>query len=1108
MSKPLSELVVLRRRFLRSVSLERDARSRTGLDGYIPTATALTARGRIEAGLTDPSSRAVSITGAYGTGKSAFALYLVHQLCLAPHGEQAEGLLPVLVTGGREPLIPALYRALEAAVSGQPSLEAPPLTARELAEQFGSKAKEAKKRIPGCRGLLVIVDELGKFLEFAADHPNESDPLALQELAELAARSEVPILVVTILHQAFDEYAQSLGTIRRAEWQKVQGRFLDIPFGDGAEETVRLIGEAFEGEVPKAKSRAKRQAKAARALKIVPRSLDSDDEASSVFHGASALHPLTLLALPHVFKRFGQSERTLFSFLSSDEPQGFGAFLRSHGSEAQFRLDALYDYVSATLASAIYSMPGYSRLWSQIQESVYRCEGRGDLLEARIVKTVGVLHLLGESARLPASAGVIAFALEDEAGSADEVTATLERLTRATILTFRAFKGAYLPYEGSDIDVDERLRVARTALGNVSSPASVVAKRIALTPVIARRHSYVFGVLRFFEMQLCTPEDLSKAITKNPTHADGKLVLCLATEKAQQEESVALAQSLTAERPYVVVATCLVGETLNEAALAVEALAWVQDNTPELRQDSIAKREVAERHREAMQALEAHWEGLLMAESATIFVWTGEPRTGELQPLLSNAFDAAFHLSPIIRNELLNRRSLSSTAAAARRNLIEGMIVRGDQENLGITGFPPERMMYETLLHATGLHGLHKASSEYDFLTTKPTDRTIRPALEAIEEYLLGGDLTPKPVTGLYSLLHKRPYGLTEGVAPLLLILALLRWEDDILLYQAGELIPQFDAPTAERLLRRPQDYTALGIRMSGERQIVLQRFARTLLRPKEGHTLVNITRRLYGWYRRLPHYTRVTLKLSARAKSLRENFKEARNPEQLFFVEMPRSLGVRPFTAGQDDENVEAFFTAWSEINTEIAGAYDMLLGRLQVALLDAFEEIGVNDVRQRARALEGRVLERRLIGFITRLSEPSLEGNAWIESVASAVVERDPELWGDDEETVFYQSLPQLISGFHDAEAMAYAMDQAQRDGDDEERVALRISVTETGEREPTARVIVLTRHKLGEAERAAGQIREKAKGILSSLRPEVRAAAVAYLTRELLQETEPNK
>jgi hypothetical protein len=36
----LGEVLTLRRRFLRSVSLERDARGGTGLDGYIPTPSA------------------------------------------------------------------------------------------------------------------------------------------------------------------------------------------------------------------------------------------------------------------------------------------------------------------------------------------------------------------------------------------------------------------------------------------------------------------------------------------------------------------------------------------------------------------------------------------------------------------------------------------------------------------------------------------------------------------------------------------------------------------------------------------------------------------------------------------------------------------------------------------------------------------------------------------------------------------------------------------------------------------------------------------------------------------------------------------------------------
>ena len=612
MAKKLGEVLTLRRRFLRSVSLERDARGAAGLDGYIPTPSGRAALSRIEGALSVPSARAVTITGPYGTGKSAFALYLTSKLAAPPLGTKAGGLFPVLITGGREPLIPALLRGLDVAFHGQASFDVDECGAKETAARFSAATAEAKKR--GCSGLLVILDELGKFLEFAAQYPERSDLQVLQEMAEMAARSEgdAPVLFVTVLHQSFDEYAHRLSAVQRAEWQKVQGRFLDIPFGDSAEDAVRLIGKAFEGETASAKKRAKDQARQAKALKILPRSVD---DAAEVFTGAFGLHPVTILALPHLFKRFGQSERTLFSFLGSDDPHGFGAFVGENAPEAQYRIDALYDYAIAALGANLYSVPGYGRLWSQVQEAVYRCENLGGVLEARIVKTVGLLHLLGETARLLPSAEVVAFALEDETTPAAEIHAALERLTRATVLTFRQFKNAYRPYEGSDIDVEERLKEARSALGTLVSPATVAEKRLPFAPIIARKHSFKTGTLRFFEVRACGAGELAAQVAKPPAKADGLLVLCLAADRMEQEAVIAQARELTKpenDRPQLVVAAARLSESLHEAAFLVEALEWVRENTPELSEDPVASREVQERLSEASYAFEAQWSRLLL----------------------------------------------------------------------------------------------------------------------------------------------------------------------------------------------------------------------------------------------------------------------------------------------------------------------------------------------------------------------------------------------------------------------------------------------------------------------------------------------------------------
>jgi len=74
-------------RFARSVNIERDA-GKNRIDGYLPTGRALDVITRVARALAggDPS-RAFSITGPYGTGKSSLAVFL--DALLGPTGDPA-----------------------------------------------------------------------------------------------------------------------------------------------------------------------------------------------------------------------------------------------------------------------------------------------------------------------------------------------------------------------------------------------------------------------------------------------------------------------------------------------------------------------------------------------------------------------------------------------------------------------------------------------------------------------------------------------------------------------------------------------------------------------------------------------------------------------------------------------------------------------------------------------------------------------------------------------------------------------------------------------------------------------------------------------------------
>lgn len=76
-----------------------------------------------------------------------------------------------------------------------------------------------------------------------------------------------------------------------------------------------------------------------------------------------------------------------------------------------------------------------------------------------------------------------------------------------------------------------------------------------------------------------------------------------------------------------------------------------------------------------------------------------------LSGLLSAICDKRFYEAPKIANELLNRKVLSSPAAAARLRLIERMFAAADQPLFGIDPdkAPPEKSMFLSVIEAGGI---------------------------------------------------------------------------------------------------------------------------------------------------------------------------------------------------------------------------------------------------------------------------------------------------------------------------------------------------------------------------------------------------------------------
>ena len=240
--------------FQRSIRIDTDIGDPSALEGFICPRSYAVVLETMARHLDENGQGAFTWTGPYGSGKSSLVVALSAALKRKQRGSDCtESILG-------ERTYEILRRSLKPRTRGWRVL--PVVGRRDRPAQVIGEAISSANMIAGLEhsnwtdklvldtideivtssprtygGLLVFVDEMGKFLEAAAN--NNTDLFLFQELAERASRSGKRLIVIGILHQAFEEYAHRLSREMRDEWSKIQGRFVDLAVNTDRDEQNR-----------------------------------------------------------------------------------------------------------------------------------------------------------------------------------------------------------------------------------------------------------------------------------------------------------------------------------------------------------------------------------------------------------------------------------------------------------------------------------------------------------------------------------------------------------------------------------------------------------------------------------------------------------------------------------------------------------------------------------------------------------------------------------------------------------------------------------------------------------------------------------------------------
>ena len=796
------------------------------------------------------------------------------------------------------------------------------------------------------------------------------------------------------------------------------------------------------------------------------------------------LHPTVIPVLVRIFHRFGQNERSLFSFLLSNEPFGLQEFAsRSLKSGEWFRLSDLFDYTRATFGHRL-GLQSYRSHWSQI-ESVIDSFSSSDPEHLELLKIVGLLNL-ADSQSLTPSSEILKLSWRLGDSGAPSWKRCLDKLQRQKrILYHRGESAGFCLWPHTSVNLERAYEDARVATGPISKVSTLLSEYLEERPIVARRHYIQTGNLRHFSVSYTSSSALASAIQESPDNgSDGRVVIALCDTEEDREEAFRIVKrSGVSDSPLTLIAIPRALNALSKTLQQVRQWNWVVNNTPELNHDRYAAEEVTRQLASAESVLRKtvlDFVGLQQSDRPTDLKWFASGRPIKIQSgkqllsRLSKICDDVYPLAPRIKNELVNRRQLSSAAAAARMRLIESVFSNPNVARLGYAEgkTPPEVSMYLSVLVESNLH---TATSE-GWMLRLPNDSedvcTVLPTFQRIREVLIDAKGRRLRVSALMDCIREEPFGVREGLGYLLLAVFSEIYEQDLAFYENGSFLRTVGGEEFMRIVKEPASFELQFYEMNSVRTELFRRLSNILQLPQSTRDrveLLDVVRPLCQFASSLPHFSQKTTLLNADTRNVRQALLDAREPATLLFETLPASLSLKADQA--ISEKSEAFVMALKTSLDDLREAYPRLLTRIDQYAGGALQveslRLGRADVKKRSGHLLISTTEPRLRAFLLQLADANLGDSEWLEGIASLVCSKPPSKWLDRDIEIFEREFSQLASSFLRVESLAFTKASQASTSD-----AFRVAIT-NGDGTELERVIFLTNREKLAVENLESQI-----------------------------------
>jgi hypothetical protein len=910
--------------------------------------------------------------------------------------------------------------------------QTPDVAFRDVAGQIRSQ---------GYDGLVVLWDEFGRYLEARVSQAFSSEAALLQSFAEACNYSgEEQLHLLLFTHKELQGYAAALPKTYQQEWSRIEGRFQRHTISTDPYIAYRLIDAAIQPTdsnlvdelIGPELEHLVRWSREKHLFGVL-----ESEAVATLIQGTWPLHPLTVFALTHLSNRVAQNERTMFTFLTSDEPRSLAGVFRikslDEPDELFVRSDVLWDYFEDAVRSDI-GGTGTHRYWAGVSHALDKVTDT-DALGRSLIKTLGVLLVCAEFTPVKPDTDLLCWAVganNDEQRAA--VAATLENLRRRKVIINRQIDGYWTFISGSDINFEERL----TAVLERINPSPAQLRRVLQDYVpapytLARRYNQERDMIRYFTGMYRWPHELEDApwnTQLDRSDTDGLVIYVLVEDELGWEQALQAVQShervvyVLPRQQHVLVSLQgilreLVGlqEISNDSSLKQhEDRARIQREIDWLLEDA----------RTRLQRIVATLIDPREDKSVWITVENGTVKgypvqsLGQTTKIVSDVCGRVFARTPVFNSEGLNVYKPSTQQLGAAQKVIEALFTHPPDETFGMEGSGPEILALNTLLRLPGI--LHQNGTG-EWRVARPDDNPpVAEVWDCIATYI--DDCLAEngaPIEPLFRQLTSPPYGIRPGVIPVLLAAELRTYLKVMTVRRDGRAVTSVDGSLLTQMISDADHYSI----EIGEWNETLEHLWMALEtrfdayiheNERNQQPLTRLRLALLRWLQSLPPFCRDTRQISTEAQAFRDLVRKAQmEPAHALFEELPDLLAL--------DETVspEEIQDRLDSLVTETSNAYLDLQRRLDVFAIEEFGQgvqhpDGLNAMRIWVDQIQGTngksITEFRFGSLITQdlidalISSRNGDGQFW-NKASLAVLGIQLRDWNDSSEERFYQRL-----------------------------------------------------------------------------------------------------